>query len=166
MGTQYALQDMLRIRRRREERAGKELVAARRAQDEAQAALRRSQQELETFRGQKADRANRLFAAVIGQVVRREVLDRLKEELARLDEQELLLAAQVSQAQQTLEERGRAAEQAHRRYVEENRNVTKIQTHKAAWEEEEAREQERRQDAEMEEFSGRRLTNDDFDDFD
>ena len=166
MTAQYALQDMLRIRRRREERAGKELVAARRAQDEAQAALQRSQQALADFRGQKAERANRLFAAVLGQVVRREALDRLKEELARLDEQEVRLASQVSQDRQTLDERGKAAEQAHRRYVEENRNVTKIQTHKASWEEEEAREQERRQDAEMEEFTGRRLTNDDFDDFD
>lgn len=162
----YALQNMLRIRRRREERAGKELVTARRSRDEAEQALEESRRRLTAFRAEKVERSNRLYAAVIGQVVRREALDRLKEELALLEERQVQLGEAVAQAEKTLEEREKSAEQAHRRYIEENRNVMKIESHKSSWEEEEAKELERRQDAEMEEFTGRRLINDDYDDFD
>ena len=46
------------------------------------------------------------------------------------------------------------------------KNKAKIDQHKMAWEEEERKLQEMRADAEMEEFTGRRLVSDDDDTFD
>jgi len=149
----------------REDRAGKELVVAKRERDSAEARLNEHKQKLIDFQKEKDARRDRLYATVLHKIIKREQLDRLKEELAKLDEEEMLLAEAVKTAEKELADKTAAADKAHTRFVIESKNLMKIQSHKNAWVTEEAKEQERIQDSEMEEFTGKRNTNDNYDDF-
>lgn len=161
----YALQDMIKIRTMREERAGKDLVVARRDRDKAVQVVDERKKILAEFQRTKDEKRDRLFATVIMKIVKREQLDRIKEELAKIDEEEMLLAEAVASAERDLADKETATEKARARFAEESKNLIKIQSHKSAWEVEEHKEEERQQDAEMEEFTGKRNSNDDFDDF-
>ena len=145
----YALESMRKIRTMREERAGTELTGARRARAAA-----------ERERDEKAE------AAVMGRRVTRDVLDRAREAVTRIDEEGVLLEEAERAAQATLETRDREADAAKVRYAAAARNKAKIEQHRHVWEEEDRRLQELRADMELEEFTGRRLTSDDDDTFD
>jgi len=161
----YALQDMIRIRTMREDKAGKELVVTRHAKDKAEQTLVERQKTLEDFRRVKPERRERLYATVMRKLVKREQLDILKEQLAALDEEEMLLDEAAKQAEIELNEKTTAAEKARLFFVEQSKNLMKIKSHKEAWEIEDRKEQERIEDAEMDEFTGKRVSSDDYDDF-
>jgi len=161
----YALQSMLRIRSMREDRAGKELIAARHERDAAQVELAKRTEKLEEYAQTKEERRDRVFDTIMQRVVSRDDIDRVKDAVSRIDEEGILLQESVSQAKQTLEEREKEEDKAHTRFVIATKNHLKIKQHREVWEAEEQKLQERQQDAEMEEFAGRRMNNDDFDDF-
>ncbi len=163
----YALQDMLRIRTMREDRSGKQLVVARRERDVAQVEVNRSEQKLEDFRSTKELRRNRLYDSVMKRLVKRETLENLRERVANIDEQEHLLEVALADAEHVLETKEENAEKARIRYVVDSKNKSKIEMHRSTWLEEEKKAQEHQDDNEMEEFAGniRKMTNDDYDDF-
>ncbi len=161
----YALQSMLRIRSMREDRAGKELIAARHERDAAQVELAKRTEKLEEYGRTKEERRDRVFDTIMQRVVSREDIDRVKDAVSRIDEEGILLQEGVSKAQQALEEREKEEDKAHVRFVIATKNHLKIKQHREIWEAEEQKLQERQQEAELEEFAGRRLSNDDYDDF-
>lgn len=161
-----ALQSMLRIREMREERSGKELVAARHQRELAAGEVTKRTRELERYRETKEERRDEVFAAVMGRTVSLDELAQARAAVSRIDEEGSLLADGVTRAKADLAVKEEAAEAARGSYVIASRNHQKVVMHKAIWQEEERRAEEYAADAEMEEFTGRRMTDEESDDFD
>ncbi len=162
----YALESMQRIRTMREDRAGTELVGARRARAAAEKVYDEKVEALDHFEATKEERRDKIYDAVIGRTVSMDDLDRAREAVTSIDEEGLLLATAESEAKATLEKRDSEATAAKIRYTTAVKNKAKIDQHRLAWEEEDRKMQEMLADSEMEEFTGRRLVSDDDDTFD
>ena len=158
----YALESMLRIRTMREDRAGKDLVAARHARDAAQVELDARRRKLSRYRETKEERRDKVFETILMRPVPMEEIDRVRSAVSQIDEEGVLLTDGVHRAEADVEAKSQEAEKAHGAVKER----AKVSQHKEIWAEEERREQELRADAEMEEFTGRKMTDDDADDFD
>ena len=162
----YALQSMLRIREMREDRSSKELVAARHQRDVAVEQVSKREVELSRYRETREERRDEVFAAVMGRPVSLDELAQARAAVSRIDEEGTLLNDGVVRAKAELQKREDEAETARGNYVLATRNHQKVLMHKQVWQEEERRAEERAADAEMEEFTGRRMTDDESDDFD
>lgn len=162
----YALKDMLKIRAMREDKAGTELTGARRARTAAETVRDEKAQALETFESTKETRRDRVYEAVMGRVVSMDTLDQARAAVTRIDEEGMLLVEAKRQAQEELAKRTEAAEAAHIRFVAASKKKAKIDQHRLAWEEEDRKQQEMLADAEMDEFTGRKVIADDDDSLD
>ena len=154
----YALQSMLRIRTMREDRASAELSAARQAVRQAEQTLEERKAELLEFENSKDERRDRIYNAVIGHSVSRDELDLALEGVARIDEEGALKADNVALAQAELRKKEESAENARYNFVKASKERMKISEHKSMWVAEEAKEQERRQEFELEDFTGKKNT--------
>lgn len=156
----YALAQLLTIRERREDRARGELQTARQAVMQAEADLEARRQDLRDFEATKEERRDRIFAAVIGRPVRPDELELAREGIARIDEEGILKADNVARAGEELSRRRAAAEAARAAYVATARERMKITEHRAEWQRAEIREDERLQDIELEDFTGKKVLDD------
>ncbi len=162
----YALNAMLKIRTMREDRAGTALTGARRARTAAERVRDEKAETLRRFDETKEARRDRIYGAVMGRVVTMDDLDQARDAVTRIDEKGMLLEEAERQAEDELQKRDREAEAARVRYVAASKKKAKIDQHRLAWEIEDRRQQEMLADAEMDEFTGRRMTADDDDSFD
>ena len=162
----YALESMLRIRVMREDRAGKDLVAARHAREMAQVELEARKQKLSDYAQTKDERRDRVFETILMRPVPRDEIDRVRSAISQIDEEGVLLTDGVRRAEAELEAKEPEADKAHGRFIAAVKERAKVSQHREIWAEEERRMQELRADAEMEEFTGRKMTDDDSDDFD
>ena len=151
----YSLQSLLRIRTMREDRAGGELVAARRAVADAAEALSSRQRILDDYETTRESRRDRLYDTVIGRAVTREQLDKVNEGVAKIDEEGAMKAEDVRRAREELRVREEGAERARAAYFTAAKGRMKIDEHKANWLELEKEEQERRAEEELEDFTRR-----------
>ena len=152
----YPLQSMLRIRVTREERAGADLTAARRARTAAERELEARRQDRAKYLETREARRDRIYEQVLGRPVSMERLDEVRVAVTQVDEEGVLLEQAERKAQDAVNERARAAESARVQFVAASRNRMKIDEHRNVWTEEVLLEEERAADAEMEEFAGRR----------
>jgi len=148
----YTLQPLLRIRTMREDRAAGELTVARRAVAEAERTLEERVRELAEYEKTKEERRERIYAAIIGRPVSRDRIDVANEGVARIDEEGVLKADNVKRAEGELEKREAAAEAARVNFAVAMKNRMKIEEHKSVWMADEANEQERRAEGELEDF--------------
>ena len=162
----YALESMLRIRVMREDRAGEDLVAARHAREAAQTELDARKRKLHAYAQTKEERRDRVFDTIIGRPVPRDEIDRVRTAISQIDEEGVLLTDGVRRAEADLETKEQETDKAHGRFVAAVKERAKVSQHREIWMEEDRRMQELRADAEMEEFTGRKMTDDDSDDFD
>ena len=156
----YALQSMLRIRAMREDRAATELTAARREVSRAQERLSQRKRDLEEYEATKEARRDRIYEAVIGRAVSMEDLDLAREGVARIDEEGILKADNVVQAEVDLQKCRNNAETSRQAFVSASKNRMKITEHRSIWEAEEAAEAERRSEMELEDFTGKKVVDD------
>ena len=140
----------------REDRASAELSAARQAVRQATQTVLERQRELEEFEKTKDERRDRIYAAILGHPIKREEIDLAMEGVARIDEEGLLKADNVKLAEAELKKKEEAAEAAKTVFIKASKEKMKISEHKAAWMAEEAREQEQRQELELEDFTGKK----------
>ena len=145
----------------REDRASGELTAARQAVRAAEEALESRRRELDEFSRTKDERRDRIYAAIMGRAVSREQIDLAQEGVARIDEEGALRADNVHRAESELKTREAEAETARGAFIAASKNRMKIDEHRAVWIAEEAREQERRAEGELEDFTGRKQNLDD-----
>ena len=162
----YALQPMLRIREVREDKAQTALAGARRVRREAERTREAREKDFAKFEETKEERRDRVFAPIMGVPVTRDEIDIARETVSGIDEEGVLLHDGVVRAKAELEAREKESEQARGRHIVAMRDHEKIEQHKSVWREEDRRAQEYAADAELEEFTGRRMTDDDSDDFD
>ena len=154
----YVLESMLRIRTMREDHASAELAAARQKVREAEQVLEERKEELRRYEETKEERRTRIYAAVMGHAISRDELDRVLEGVARIDQEGNLKADNVAMATGELEKKKEDAEKAHGVFVIATKERMKITEHKAEWTAEEAAEQERRAEIELEDFTGKKNT--------
>jgi hypothetical protein len=148
----YTLQPLLRIRMTREDRATGELTVARRAVVEAERTLEERRHELAEYEKTKEERRERIYEAIMGRPVSRDRIDIANEGVARIDEEGLLKADNVTRAEGELKDREAAAETARVNFAVAMKNRMKIEEHKSVWMADEASEQERRAEGELEDF--------------
>jgi hypothetical protein len=156
----YALQSMLRIRAMREDRAATELTAARREVSRAQERLLQRKRDLEEYEATKEARRDRIFEAVVGRAVSMDDLDLAREGVARIDEEGILKADNVVQAEADLQKCKDNAETSRLAVVSASKNRMKITEHRAIWEAEEAAEAAYRSEMELEDFTGKKVIDD------
>ena len=144
----------------REDRAATELTAARREVVRAQEALAQRRNDLAEYEASKEARRDSIFNAVMGRAVSMEDLDLAREGVARIDEEGILKADNVVQAEAELQKRRDDAETSHRMFISASKNRMKITEHRAIWELEEFEAAERRQESELEDFTGKKVIDD------
>ena len=162
----YQLQSMLRIRGMRQDRAQTELAGARVARKAAEHELDERREQRERFDETKDERRDAAFDTVMGRVVSMDEIDSVRSAVSRIDEEGMLLEEAEHQAADEFKKKDEAAEGARVRFVAATKEKAKIDEHRKAWEEEDRKMQEMLADAEMEEFTGRKMTSDDDDTFD
>lgn len=140
----------------REDRASAELVAARQEVVRAEQQLEERKNELRQFEATKEERRDRIFAAVVGHSITREELDQALEGVARIDEEGVLKSDNVKLAAAKVKEKEQLAKDAHGHFVKASKDRMKISEHRAVWLVEELKEQEFRQEIELEDFTGKK----------
>lgn len=156
----YPLQSLLKIRVMRQDRAAGVLTHARHVRENAAETLANKTEARMRFDETKDARRDRVYETVIGRLVKREALDRAREMVMRIDEEGLLLMEDERKAAEVLEEKKQEESRSHVRYVAATRECTKIDEHRTIWMEEDNRAQERAEDSELEEFTGKRVSED------
>ena len=86
--------------------------------------------------------------------------------VSQIDEQAVLLEQDERQAEDRLKTKEQEVETARVEHVLAAKDLAKIEEHRKAWDEEDRKLREMLADAEMEEFTGRKLVSDDDDSFD
>ncbi len=156
----YALEQLLIIRGRREDRARGELQTARQAVRQAEDVLKTQQEALSLYERTKEERRDRIFAAIIGRSIQMDDLDLAREGVARIDEEGVLKANNVARAEEELAHRKEEAETAKVAYIISSKERMKIAEHKNDWMHFQLQEDEHRQDLELEDFTGKKVTDD------
>lgn len=156
----YVLQNLLRIRQMREDRAANELTAARREVVSAQRVLEERRADLAAYEETKEARRSRIFDAIVGRAISMDDLDLVREGIARIDEEGVLKADNVVQAQSELKKRTEAAEKTRVAFVTASKNRMKITEHRVIWTQAECEALEHRQEAELEDFTGKKVVED------
>jgi hypothetical protein len=156
----YAFQSILRIRSVREDRAAAELTTARRAVSQAQERLVQRKNDLAEYEATRETRRDRIFEAVLGRAVSMDDLDRAREGVARIDEEGILKADNVAQAEAELLKCKENAESSRLTFVSATKNRMKISEHRAIWEAEESAAAEYCSEMELEDFTGKKVNDD------
>ncbi len=152
----YLLQPMIRIRQRREDAAGAALVAARVEERAAAKTLEERREELAEYERTKEERRDRVYDAVMGRPCTMDDLDKAREGVARIDEEGILKADNVTRAEGVLHEKEEASAVAQSALNLAIKERMKIEEHRQQWVEEDRKEQERIADFELEDFTGRK----------
>lgn len=149
----YLLQDLVRVRELREDRASKALTVARRRTREAEQALEDRRRELAEYREWRLQEEERLVQSIMLKKVKLGEITDLRLEIIGLRERELEFTDRVHRAEADLtkaREEEEAARQAHKKATQE---LEKLLGHREEWEQEQSREAERAADLELEEFT-------------
>ncbi len=149
--TRYVLQDLLRVRSFRENRAARDVGAAKQAMEESRSLVERRQRESADYTAWREKREDALYQEVLGRVVRVGELEDLKSGVLTLREKELLLEQAVMEARAAERAARENLERAREAYAARVRDLRKIEEHRKAWMARELLEEERAADAEMEE---------------
>lgn len=148
----YPLKGLLDIRGFREDAAAKNIAAAEAALQAALAAALAAREELERYRQWREMEIERRYLSIMGREMSLKDLDEFKDGLARLDDQELLKHQAVEEAEKRTDEARRNLASAKEALAAAVRAKQKIVHHRDQWLEADAREENRQQDLEMEEF--------------
>ncbi|MFO1058415.1 MAG: YscO family type III secretion system apparatus protein [Dongiaceae bacterium] len=148
--------ELLRIKSFREAEAAKEVGRRRTALDLAAARREKADKALDEYRRWSAERERQLYAAIIDQLVQLSDLDRLKLQVLDMREKERLMVEHLAEARKAVEAARGALEQARLGHMAAFKGRQKFTELSSVLIEELRREEARREDVEMEEFTGRR----------
>lgn len=150
------LEDLLRIKRRREDDAIAAAAEARRSLERSEAARDAKERELEEYRRWHAEEKVRLYEQVHGRSVTRARLESYREEIGLLSQRELSLEEELAQAHEEAGAREAALREAKRRRMDAHREVVKFEEYQRTLDEEAARAAERKEETEAEDVLSRR----------
>ena len=148
----YVLEPLLDIRKKREDDLQQQLIKARNDLQMAEEARDKAKQDLEDYVADMPEKKARLYATVMNIVVKREQLDKLKEALADLERQRLVLAEKLEKAEQNVVQAQQTLEQTQKNLLAATKNKMKLDTHKDIWLEEEKRIEAENEEKELEDL--------------
>ena len=157
----YPLEDLLRVRRFREEAAATEAMLRRRAVVEAEEDLQSRKRELEEYTHWRIRREAELYDQILGQQIQMKELDDLKLNVQILRAREDAYREQILTAKKTLADAETALTQATALHQTTVKDRQKIDEHRRMWQGEMEREAEARQEIELEDFRVRLIEEDD-----
>jgi type III secretion protein O len=150
----------MKIRIRREDDARSELTASRMRMSQAQSELEARKEELRRYEETKDERRDRIYAAILGRTVSADELEMAQEGVSRIDEEGNLKADNILRAEGVLREREKEVEAAREGFVFATKNRMKIDEHRNNWLMAEAKEEDYRQEIELEDFTGKKVLDD------
>ena len=142
MPAKYPLEDLLRVRIIRSDKAQREFQKAQERLAELKEHLRKSEKSYQDYCVWRAEEEVRRYAAIMKKMVQKGAFDSLRYELAQLKDEELRKGKQVEDAKIAVAEGEKAVEAAHVALQEARKAHQKIEEHKAIW----AREEQKRQE--------------------
>ena len=148
----YALKDLQRIRKIREERAQGEVAASRRALETAIGQVEESKKELARYIDWRIETEEKLHADVRGKIIGMRELEGLRANVAALREREIEYHRAVELKEKAVDDAKAKLEESRQALKSATRELQKIEEHKRVWMGEKRREEEIFADKEMEEF--------------
>ena len=156
MRQSYPLATLVAIRERREQDAALELSRREQVLANAEEALRRCQEALDSFRQWRPAEEDRRWKHFLAKASQRKDLDAFRESLADLEREELLLEQKVDDAGKSVEAARSDRDEAARRHIEFARQLEKLNEHRKEWTRESEREEQRSDEKVLEDFHRRR----------
>ena len=151
--TGYPLAPLARVRELREEAAATEYSAREKALLAAKQETLARRKALEDYLVWRKEEEDRRYREILNQELSRKEMDEFKAGVAALREKDNVLMEAVEEARQAEEEAARIRDAAADNLKQRRKDKEKINSHREIWQTGEAREAERREDLEMEEFS-------------
>lgn len=156
MRRSYPLATLVAIRERREQDAALELSRREQVLTNAEEALRRCQEALDSFRQWRPAEEDRRWKHFLAKASQKKDLDVFRESLADLEREELLLEQKVDDAGKSVEAARSDRDEAARRHIELARQLEKLNEHRKEWTRESEREEQRSDEKVLEDFHRRR----------
>ena len=153
----YVLEDLLRVRRLREDTAASALARQRRRADEAERHVAQCKKELIEYVQWRIGREEAIYQEIMQQMIHRRDLDDLKSQIQVLRSNELPYKEKVLEAEKALAEVRKALEQAHAAHRLAMKKREKLDEHKKIWMEQAAKEEEYSAEKELEDFRTRQV---------
>ena len=149
----YELQDLLRIRDLRKDRAQETLMKAKQALAEAENFLEEQKKKEEDFILKKPDFIKNIYDKMFQKVqFKRNYIDLINLKIGKLDQHQIKLAIEVEKAHNKCEEARKNVVDCTEALKEARINLSKIDEHKKMWVEEMKALDELAQDKELEDF--------------
>lgn len=148
----YPLEDLLRVRKFREDERAQELTRKRGEVEDAVQLVAKRKQELVDYTAWRINREKELYDEVMMREIEVKDLDALKLNIQILRENELAYAERIKEAEKALEAARQALAAAQAAYMKAVRDKGKIEEHKGWWAQEEAKEAEANAEKELEDF--------------
>lgn len=150
--TKYPLAALLSVRYYREDNAKNAVRAAEKAQAQAQQAVLKAKVALEQYIVWHKEEEDRRYAAILNKTLSMKQLDDFKAGLAALIAEEICKEEAIIKAKEALAARQEEYKKAQEAALSAHKAAAKIEKHKELWQAQEAKEAERCEEAELEEF--------------
>ncbi|MDR2892011.1 MAG: type III secretion protein [Deltaproteobacteria bacterium] len=152
--TAYPLTPLARIRQLREDAAATECAGREKALLAARQETLLHRKALEDYLLWRKEEEERRYQAILGQEMPRREMEIFKSGIAALRDKDAILLEAVEAAQKAEAEAARLRDEAVKILQQRRKDKEKIEAHREIWQSGEAKEAERREDLEMEEFTG------------
>ncbi|MDR2451169.1 MAG: type III secretion protein [Candidatus Accumulibacter sp.] len=148
----YPLAGLMKIRDFRVDAASKAVRTAEARLRAARAERLAKEREWERYKVWRREEVERRYQSILGRTMSQGEIDAFKAGLSALGDEELAREEALREADRALEEARKNAQIARDHWLLANQEREKIRHHHASWEKIEAREENRREDLEQEEF--------------
>ena len=148
----YPLEDLLRVRKFREDERANELTRRRKAVEAAELLVEQKKQELKDYIVWRIRREQEMYDEIMRQQIAVRTLDDLKINIQILRDKELVYQQAIQDAEKALVTARQALADAHAGYQRAVKDSRKIEEHKGWWAQEEAKEAEAVVEKELEDF--------------
>ena len=148
----YALHELLRVRKLREDNAVNAMLNARRQADECAGRLEQCKRELDDYMRWRAMKEEQMYADVLRRPVQGRNLDDIRVQVEIMREDELPYRQRIQEAAESLETARRELALKSETYQAAMRGREKIDEHKSIWAEQIRKEEQCAEDKELEEF--------------
>jgi type III secretion protein O len=153
----YPLDTLLRVRSLREDNSIRALKAAEAAYAEARLTAAEKEKALAAYRVWRKEEEDRRYLEIMLQHLSLDELDKFHDGLRLLKDGEISREEELEKARAALLEAGAEVEKAKKIFLQARMDTQKILGHRDIWLQEQAKEELRAEDLEMEDFSGRNI---------
>ncbi|PJE79456.1 hypothetical protein CI610_01587 [invertebrate metagenome] len=149
------LHELLRIKKIREQSAMDEVRKCQYRLEEANGKVKEKEEELANYINWRCKEEQQLYDNILNTSVRQKELDFLKQSVALMREKDVELQQTIEEAKKTVEEAKKSLEEARDKHNKAMQAVEKFEEFTRVQDEEAAKEAERLEELEMEEFTVR-----------